>query len=302
MGIGGDVLGLLIGIVSSLVFLLLLFSVKPRLHLTWVRVPVYNTRPKKSGLTQSLGSEPESTSPAPPEVVTCSQCGASVRPASTRACTCEAHYRVAVENLGLGRVVEIEARLWLLVRSGDAVPTRKRVTFQPDTLLELPGKWREACRTSHERDDLKVGDRLYRFRLPCEVSAAALSGKDAYFLFQIWSKHGFTNFGRLHLLRIIEKDACLLDDNAYAQLGRRPSFAPIATAVATIAGFAVRWRKHLHRFEPQRAYVTHELNSRSPRTVVPMLCACGEIDTRSVPGKKDIDQVLRELQDYPDLQ
>jgi hypothetical protein len=268
MGIGGDVLGLLIGIASSLVFLLLLFSVKPRLRLRWDQVAVSNSEAKSD-------SRPD--------------------------CACDVHYRVAVENLGLGRVVEVEARLWLLTRRGDAPPTRQRICFEPDTLLELSGKWREACRTPHERDDLQVGDTLYRFRLPCQVSADALSGQNGYFLFQIWSKHGFTNFGRLHLIRIIARDGCLLDDNAFAQVRRRPNFAWAASVIAAIAGLATRARKHLHRFELQRAYLMKEPSGQDPRTVAPLLCACGQMDTRSVRGEKeDMGQILLKLQNSTD--
>jgi hypothetical protein len=262
MDVGADALNILIGILSSLVFLLILFGVKPRLRLTWEsQVPPARTP------------------------------GSS----STRECNCAAHYRVAVENLGLGRVVEIEARLWRITRRGeDELPSRKRIVFEPDSLLELPGKWREARRTEHEKEDLKVGDRWYRFRLPCAVSAAALAGADGYFLFQLWSKHGFTNFGRLHRLRIVARHGVLLDDDAFAEPSRSVGFAPVATAIAAL-GQLGGGPRHRHRFELQPEYVMEE----SARTVIRMACACGVTDTRSVPGRKDIAQALLEVQESP---
>ena len=45
------------------------------------------------------------------------------------------HYRIEVENLGLGRAIDVEARLWLIKGSG--LRKRKKVRMDVDGQLEL---------------------------------------------------------------------------------------------------------------------------------------------------------------------
>ncbi len=198
------------------------------------------------------------------------------------------HYRVEIENLGLGRVVEVEARLWLIKRKGLA--KRKRIPMDVDQLLELNGKWQEARRRSAE-----AGNRFFHFLLPCSVSLEPLSGRDQC-LFQVRSKHGFTNFGRVQRLRIKLNVLGVADypfnrfeaNDPDAGLWRRRIYQHLATVIASIAV-----RKHIHQFEPAGWY--HIEQFISPQTVVMMRCACHKLDFQSLPGLWELGPALSRL-------
>lgn len=154
---------------------------------------------------------------------------------------CPVRYRVMAENCGLASVVEVEARLWRIARCQNLPDTRHDIRLPVDRLMELPGKWHEARRRADEIE-LDVGDSLFRFRLPdCgreQISPGKLRGKGEYwdrYLFQVWSKHGFTNFGRVHKLRI----ECGADgDFQYASPDARHILALAATSIANTAKFS----------------------------------------------------------------
>ena len=157
---------------------------------------------------------------------TCDKCGKDL-----------VHYRVEMENLGLAALVEVEARI-RLIRKGQTLGTRKPLSSDLEKLLELNGKWREARRNE---EDVKnhTGDRFFHYVLPCEVVPAEL-GDDDYYLFQVWSKHGFTNFGRVHKLRLrrnphlaVPFDGFLVDDPD-ARRRRRAVVAGLATLIARV--------------------------------------------------------------------
>jgi hypothetical protein len=137
------------------------------------------------------------------------------------------HYRVRAENVGLENLVEVEARLWHIEVDDQGYRTRRRIPIEVDKLMVLPGKWSEARRTQQD-----TGGRSFRFRLPVEVSPEGLADRDEY-LFQVWSKHGFTNFGRVHKLRLIPRYGLLAihDDDK----GGRFRFERVTTGIAKIA-------------------------------------------------------------------
>lgn len=218
MWILNQMVGLIAGVVASLVSLAVLFSIKPRLRLTlekrspsgaWVRLC-----PLEGWMEQEFSSTgPSSTGP--------SRTGSGT-------CTKESEaglYRVEVENLGLCSVVEVEARLWWI---GDD-KKRHSLALNSDQLLELSGKWHEARRTKEEVEDLRVGDSFFRFLLEGESENRLISEHDRY-LFQVWSKHGFTNFGRVHRLRLLRDGG----NYSYPDDGRkrRRGFAPIARMIS----------------------------------------------------------------------
>jgi gamma-glutamylcyclotransferase (GGCT)/AIG2-like uncharacterized protein YtfP len=250
----GFVGGVIIGVIGSLVGLWLLFSIKPSLRLTWEegfpggrwwkRSPSGDWwRCSPSGPWQKRFSSKQrwkhlpsgkwwkdpppgvwKGKPEPERAKVCHKCGSS-----------RVHYRVEIENLALGSVVEVEARLWRIRVNG--LRTRERVSMDNDNLLELRGKWHEARRPQTEIVS-HTGDSFYHFRLPCCVSATSNGSSDQY-LFQVWSKHGFTNFGRVHKLRIrpdphspVNPFGCLSVEDPGAE--RRRALAPIAAITARL--------------------------------------------------------------------
>ena len=229
MSLGADVVNVIIGVVGSLISLWLLFSIKPSLRLTWEvgfrsakwwkRLPDGWYFCSRSGLRKE---EPPTN-----YGVLCPQCETTL-----------VHYRVEIENLGLGKVADLESRLWR-IKKKNTLGNRERIELKNSELLELNGKWREAWRTSDEITG-RVGDRFYHFFIPCDVSKEPL-GSDEYYLLQVWSRHGFTNFGRVHKLRISAGDADPPDrfnyfkvDNPDARRRRSRVYATAATLIATV--------------------------------------------------------------------
>lgn len=163
-------------------------------------------------------------------------------------------YRVNVENLRLSSVVEVEARLWY-INSGPP-DTRHRITTDVDHLMELSGKWHEARRTPTELS-WDLGDRFFSFRLPDDgldqVTPEMLADNDRY-LFQVWSKHGFTNFGKVHKLRV----ECVNGDFKYLDAGEesQPSF------VAAITTLTKREWRARHDRKADKASDKQTTNSR----------------------------------------
>ena len=240
MWASNDAINVLIGVASSALWLWLLFSAKPTLGLTFQRQLQSSDDPRKPETWQKFngqwGQDPEEKSnhlsrtksstpkgaleedlservtlkcscePKPRRLqltreeytntwLVCSQCFRQFQPTAEDQNLTGVHYRVKVENRGLSSVVDVEARLWL-IKHGRPV-TRQRIPLEIDQLMELNGKWREARRLPSEL----TGDRFFRFRLPAEISSETIDEKDSY-LIQVRSKHGFTNFGRVHKLRI----------------------------------------------------------------------------------------------------
>jgi hypothetical protein len=252
--------GVLLGVASSLAGLWFLFNIKPSLRLTWEEgFPTGNwwkQSPPDQWWRCSRHEPPSDKMPQrkrwassrwwaePPPGTWLDQ----PDPSPAKPCsTCErraVHYRVEVENLGLAAVVEIKFRAWLIRRKGLA--TRERIPIKNDQLLELNGKWREALRAD---DDIErhAGDRFFHVLLPCCVSPDGLGVNDEY-LFQAWSKHGVTNFGRVHKLRIKFDPAS--PDRPFGRLdaedpssGRWHVFAPAAAIIANAARYVI----HLFR-------------------------------------------------------
>jgi hypothetical protein len=179
--VGDDVASLVIGVIGAFVSLALLFMIKPRLRLRLLR----DAPGGLEELDPSAGWKPvPKTGPAERRTTGDKSDG----------------YSVQIENLGLGSAVELEARLWLIETNPDQLDNRTKIDLKVDKLLELSGKWREARRTP---DDirLRAGNSYFRFELPPDVGPDKLVNGGRY-LFQVWSKHGFTNFGRVHKLRI----------------------------------------------------------------------------------------------------
>jgi hypothetical protein len=204
--IGPTAVGLVVGVASALLSVLLLFSIKPSLRLTWEegsrskawwKHPPEEEPSEENADATQLGvakawvrcSQSESDREEPTVVGRCPKCGRAA-----------VHYRVEIENLGLSKVLEIEPRLLLVRRRERTLATREWMPLEAEKLLELNGKWHEVRRQAYELDE-RVGDSFYHFFMPCAVSPAALSGDD-YYLIQVWARHGFTNFGRVHKLRI----------------------------------------------------------------------------------------------------
>jgi hypothetical protein len=151
-----DVVAVLLGVASSAVWLVIVFSVKPRVKVT---------------LVIADGQPPE----------------------------CRGF---DVENLGLGQVIEVEARVWRIGRGG-GLDRRKKVPLKTEQLLTLSGKWHESRRSAWELEH-EVGDSYFRFLLPdgTTVSAADLADSRDRYLVQISCTQAFTNFGRVHIFRI----------------------------------------------------------------------------------------------------
>lgn len=102
MWFSADVSGVIVGLVSSFLWLLVLFSVKPSLRLTWEE-GFASGRWWKILPSGSWRCSPRDTWTEEPNVSyrrTCPDCDGDL-----------VHYRVEVENLGLAKVVEVEVRL-----------------------------------------------------------------------------------------------------------------------------------------------------------------------------------------------
>ena len=319
-----DVHDLVIGIISGLLSLVVLFSIKPRLRLTLepyipsddpddaavdavmraMRANGFD--PGMLGLTRNVLEAHRQASHVLESRVP-DQCG-----------TGQVRYRVLAENLGLGRIVEIEARLWH-IRQVDRLATRRQIPIEVDRLLECSGKWHEAIRKQHEIDVLKVGDTKFRFRFPAEVSAKSLRVGERY-LFQVWSKHGFTNFGRVHLMRIDQEGGNLIA-RPVDQPGRpKLRFEPAATAIVEVTRIIMRVLNPLHPFKSAATIIaglsdvhrfellylyTKEISAADEsntsggwQTVILIRCAlCGLLDTKSVPGRLGIGEAVSILQE-----
>jgi hypothetical protein len=246
MSLGADVVNVIIGVVGSLISLWLLFSIKPSLRLTWEvgfrSIKWWKRLPDGWYFCSRSGLRKEK-SPINYET-TCQECETTL-----------VHYRVEIENLGLSKVADLESRLWR-IRKKNTLGNRERIELKNSELLELNGKWREAWRTGEEITE-RVGDRFYHFFIPCEVSKEPL-GSDEYYLLQVWSRHGFTNFGRVHKLRIHAGDADPSDRFSRfkvqapdAKRRRSRVFATVATLIATV--FASRASRRAARARKQEA-------------------------------------------------
>jgi hypothetical protein len=195
---GTNVTNVLIGVAGSLISLWLLFCIKPSLRLTLEEgiLGGHWWKPAKP-LGRKIGKHRD--------WVWCSYEGLKEGTPSEQG-TCEkchkqtGHYRLEIENLGLAKVVEVEVRL-KLIRKGNKLATREATSLKPEKLLELSGKWYEARR---RKPEIKrhTGDRYFHRVLPCDVSLEKLKDEDDYYLIQVWARHGFTNFGRVHKLRL----------------------------------------------------------------------------------------------------
>lgn len=246
-----QLVALIIGIVASLLFLVVLFSVKPRLRFELTTYVHKEDDADADAAVEALRAygfdlEPEmllahrqARAASEPRGQASRDAQASVTAGETSGTKCCALgagrvYGVRVENAGLGRVVEVEARLWRIERNKDSLNTRHRIPIKVDKLLECSGRWREARRTGHQINYLKVGDRYFHFQFPAEVTASALRNDDQY-LFQVWSKHGFTNFGRVHLVRIArQNDGRLIPRGEDQPHTRRLSFEPVARLISWV--------------------------------------------------------------------
>jgi hypothetical protein len=244
MSLGADVINVIIGVIGSLLSLWLLFSIKPSLRLSsevgfrstkwWKELSGDWYWCSRSGLWKE---EPSSNYEA-----TCTECKTNL-----------VHYRVEIENLGLGKVADLESRLWR-IKKKYTLGNRERIELKNSELLELNGKWREAWRTGEEIKG-HVGDRFYHFFLPCEVSTEPL-GHDEYYLLQIWSRHGFTNFDRVHKLRINASDADPSDqfsrfkvENPDTRRRRSRVYAAVATLIAAVFASRASHRARTRRQE-----------------------------------------------------
>jgi len=265
---GNDTHDIIFGVLGSLVSLLLLFSIKPRLRLRWEECSSGDQKTQSTVWEQWIPSKAKlikCPAPLPKDMPTTPTASTDqLRPGTKRYQvevenavqgsivtagsmvtvtqvrtpeTGKKRYRVEVENLGLWSVVEIEARLWRIERGENSLPTRHRVEGLPvDGLLELPGKWREARRSDADRER-ELGNRFFHFRLPGEVSK-----ERGEYLFQVWSKHGFTNFGRVHKLRIRDNGADLRPESFGEK--RWLPFEYVASATGQVAGYVTRgWRR-----------------------------------------------------------
>jgi hypothetical protein len=196
--------GLIIGVASGVLSVLVLFSIKPSLRLTWEEGIRSKTWWKHPLQYETWRTGNGSEQPHDEDWLCCSN---SQRREGKRALgkcpmcgRSTVHYRIEIENLGLAKVLEIEPRLLLVRRQRRALATREWIPLEAEKLLELNGKWHEARRGRYELDE-RIGDSFYHFFMPCAVSSDQL-GPDDYYLIQVWARHGFTNFGRVHKLRI----------------------------------------------------------------------------------------------------
>jgi hypothetical protein len=238
-----DVVSLVIGIIGSLLSLWILFGIKPSLRLTlevgvpsrkwWKRVEPLARHDRAMRRKKAASPAPEwrrcsarkpgGETPQPRLQRPCKKCGKDY-----------IHYRVEMENLGLATLVEVEARI-RLVRKNNTLGTREPVPHDFEKLLELNGKWREARRDGQEI----TGNRFFHYLLPCKVLPGEL-GLEDYYLIQVWSKHGFTNFGRLHKIRLRRDPdpGCLFDrflvEDPDARRRRRAFLAGLATLITRV--------------------------------------------------------------------
>jgi hypothetical protein len=109
-----------------------------------------------------------------------------------------------VENLGLARAVQVEARVWY-VRVGGRLDDRQQVMLRKGgDLLTLNGKWRESRPSAWEHTH-KIGNSKFRFLFREPICASTTATNDRY-LIQIACNHSFSNFGRVHIFRIAYRD------------------------------------------------------------------------------------------------
>jgi hypothetical protein len=240
-----NVINVVIGIVGSLISLWLLFCIKPSLRLT---LEVGSPGKQWWKGTEPLGRKVRKEAG---DWVWCSSDGLKKgTPKQQGACEKghqQVHYRLEIENIGLAKVLEVECRL-KLIRKNLTLGTRESVAAEPEVpggppqkpaepeeLLELSGKWSEARRDKDERQS-HTGDRYFHWVLPCGVSPNELKNND-YYLLQVWSRHGFTNFGRVHKLRLRRNESGddfkrFTVEDPDSRRRRRPTVARLASFIA----------------------------------------------------------------------
>lgn len=152
---------LVTGVLVTLIGLLILFAIKPRLT---VALDIY--RPAQ---------------------------GEPAKPA----------YGFRVTNAGRAPVIEIKARLFR-VDTNSRPPAREPVALKTDELFQLPGRWARNRRRPASYGSLDS----FRFLIGDTHVAPALS-RGEYLLFQVSSKHAFTNFSRVALQRWVWRDGKL---------------------------------------------------------------------------------------------
>lgn len=268
MWVGADATAVIVGVVSSFVWLCVIFSIKPSLRLTWEEGYPGGRWWKRSPSGTWQRCSPRGTWKESPATTTrkCKECQSD-----------NVHYRVEIENLGLAKVVDIEVRLWRI--TGGGLASRTRIPMAVDQLLELNGKWQESRNRSNS-----AGNRFFHFLLPCEVSGTR-QASNVQFLFQVQAKHSITNFGRVQKLRIAPNPLGAAEipfdhfsaKDPDARMWRRRGYARIATLIASMAV-----SKHVHAFKPAGWY--HRQRSAPPQTVVLLRCTCEAVDFVSLLG------------------
>jgi hypothetical protein len=97
-------------------------------------------------------------------------------------------------------VIEIKARLFK-IDGKTTPPTRDRIPLRVEELFQLRGAWS----AKSARSDTYGPPNRFRFVVEGAQPPPAL-GPDAFLLFQVNAKHGFTNFSRIAVERWIRKD------------------------------------------------------------------------------------------------
>jgi hypothetical protein len=118
-----------------------------------------------------------------------------------------------VRNAGFMQVIEIRAKLLKIDTA--QTHTRQAVNLRVPELFQISGRMtrdrrRKGAPHGSPRDAL-LDKNEFRFRVESQyVGNIEVHGQD-YLLFQVVSRHGFTNFTRLAIKRIYESDLTTLD-------------------------------------------------------------------------------------------
>lgn len=102
---------------------------------------------------------------------------------------------LVARNQRITRVVEVKARL-LILDKGSNYDDRQEVELEHPDLFELAGYWARI---------VEGRTRYFRFKVEPKGTTLPKLGPNQDLLFQVWSKHSFSNFGRLHRRRFTSK-------------------------------------------------------------------------------------------------
>ena len=155
-------------------------------------------------------------------------------------------YTFRVTNSTRMQVIEVKARVFIVDASTDP-PTRRALQLKVSELFQLSGR-----RTPEKKRSGIFGEKNQYIFLPQPPLEGTKVGECEFLLFQVYAKHGFSNFGNVTRKRWINRDANLVEWSGNEddfegcadrkKIPQRPArLIPVVLVVTGISIAAARW-------------------------------------------------------------